>query len=349
MSTALSPEQFLVSGKDSPIIDVRSPGEFSQGHIPGAYNIPLFTDSEREEIGTIYKRKGKDKAVHRGLEIVGPKLASFVSESKKLLKRSGSEQVLVHCWRGGMRSGSFVWLLNTAGIKTGLLKGGYKAYRAHIRTEFDKTTNFLVLGGLTGSGKTEILHILRERGEQVIDLEGLANHKGSAFGLLGQAEQPTTEQFENNCNNILREFDLSKTVWIEGESANIGRVRIVAPLIEQMKIATSIVVELVRDLRLDRIMIEYGDFDIEDLKFHSGRIRKKLGGQNLQAVEEFLDNGDIRSAADILLDYYDKGYWHALKKRESELFHHLIIKSADMSKNTDSILKYLKNNFKETA
>ncbi len=347
MNTTLKASDFLKLSETAPIIDVRSPGEFDEGHIPGAHNIPLFTNEERAIIGTLYKKEGKDKAVLKGLEIVGPKLASFVEKSKELLNNSSADRACVHCWRGGMRSGSFVWLLNTAGIKTALLKGGYKSYRGFIRKEFESKANLLVLGGLTGSGKTEIIHILRERGEQVIDLEGLAHHKGSAFGLLGQTPQPTTEQFENDCYHVWKEFDLSKTIWVEGESPNIGLVRIVSPLMEQMRGAQSIVVELVRELRLDRIMNEYGGFEIDDLKFHSGRIKKKLGGQNYNEVEKLLNGGDVRAAADILLDYYDRSYWHSLKKRTPDKFHHLILESDDMTINADTILNFYNNNFKE--
>ena len=157
---------------------------YASGHIPGAHNIPLFTNEERAIIGTLYVQVGKDPAVERGLELVGPKLADFVRQAREL---SAGKPLFLYCWRGGMRSGSMAWLFRTAGFKTFLLKGGYKAYRRSFIDLLDKYPwKIVVLGGPTGCGKTEILHRLQEKGQQVIDLEGLAHHKGSAFGALGE-------------------------------------------------------------------------------------------------------------------------------------------------------------------
>jgi len=179
----------------APVIDVRSPGEFVRGHIPGAHSVPLFTDEERAVVGTLYKQQGRDAAVREGLRIVGPKLATIVDEARAL---APDGRIGVHCWRGGERSGSVAWLLDKAGFtEVFTLKRGYKAFRQHVLEAFNMPHDLRVLGGYTGTGKTETLAHLRELGEQVIDLEGLAHHKGSSFGALGEEPQPTTEHFEN--------------------------------------------------------------------------------------------------------------------------------------------------------
>lgn len=331
---SLRPKDFL-EGQDSGaiVIDVRSPKEFASGHLPGAFNLPLFTDEERAEVGTLYKQQGREIAVLKGLEIVGPKMRPMVEQVKFWMSDSSASYVLVHCWRGGMRSGSVGWLLSTVGIEVKLLKGGYKAYRNYIRTQFSKPVPLLVVGGLTGSGKTELLQRLENDGEQFLDLEGIAHHKGSAFGPLGQLEQPTTEQFENNCFAKWRTFDFSKLVLLEGESPNIGRVRINDALLEQMRFADLLIVELSRMGRLKRIMNEYGHFAVADLIDTSKRIEKKLGGQNLKIVLEHLNAGRIEDAADILLDYYDRSYWHSLKKKGTQWIDHLLLEAEDFEDN----------------
>jgi tRNA 2-selenouridine synthase len=198
---SLHPDQFLQqalalakSGKPLPMLDVRSPGEFARGHIPGAQNIPLFDNEGRAEVGTIYKQKGKQPAILRGLELVGPNMATMAERGRLT---AIDNTVFVHCWRGGMRSGSVAWLLESYGVKVFTLKGGYKAFRRYMQQQFEAPKNLLVLGGRTGSQKTTWLHALQGDGEQVIDLEGLACHKGSSFGMLGEHPQPTQEQFEN--------------------------------------------------------------------------------------------------------------------------------------------------------
>jgi tRNA 2-selenouridine synthase len=177
MVKQLSVEEFLEKAQSLPIVDVRSPGEYDHAHIPGAVSIPLFDNDERALVGTKYKNAGKDSAVLLGLDLVGPKLAGFVKQSKKLNPQH--KEVLVHCWRGGMRSGSFAWLLDTAGLTASTLVGGYKAYRNAVLSAFAEPRNLIILGGKTGSGKTDILKELARQGEQIIDLEGLAHHKGS--------------------------------------------------------------------------------------------------------------------------------------------------------------------------
>ena len=186
----LTIEEFVQKSENIPVIDVRTPAEYEMGHFVGAINIPIFTNEERAKVGTSYKKKGKQIAVIEGLEFVGVKLADF---SRQALKIAKDNKLLIHCWRGGMRSASMAWLFETVGLEVYTLIGGYKAYRNHVFSTFDNIEKLTILGGSTGSGKTEILLNMREEGEQIIDLEGVAHHKGSAFGRLGEKyKQPTS-------------------------------------------------------------------------------------------------------------------------------------------------------------
>ena len=187
MSKVIQAQEFLKLSAKYPIIDVRSPAEYDNAHIPGALSLPLFSNDERAAVGTIYKQCGKVKAVSKGLEIAGPKLSSFAKFALSLK----TDHLLIHCWRGGMRSSSMAWLIETLGIKCTLLEGGYKSYRSHIRAELAKPFKIALLGGYTGSGKTELLQHLHNNNQQIIDLEAIAKHKGSAFGAIGQPQQPS--------------------------------------------------------------------------------------------------------------------------------------------------------------
>lgn len=296
-----------------PIIDVRSPGEYARGHIPGAANLPLFTDGERAVVGTLYKHSGRDAAMLEGLRIVGPKLAEIVERARQLAP-DGS--VRLHCWRGGERSGSVAWLLDKAGFpEVFTLKGGYKAFRGSVRSSFDATYDLRVLGGATGSGKTAVLAILAELGEQVVDLEHLARHKGSSFGALGEAEQPSTEHFENLLWQALRGLDPGRPIWVEDESLMIGRVRLPDAFFARMRHAMLYLVQTPVDQRADRLVVDYGGFPREQLAEAILRIRKRLGPQHCRSALEALEAGDLRTVALTSLVYYDKAYRRSLEDR----------------------------------
>jgi tRNA 2-selenouridine synthase len=291
---------------------VRSPGEFSQGHIIGAVNIPLFSDEERAIVGTAYKRHGKDQAVLLGLEFVGPKMADIVRKCHEL---SASKHIRVHCWRGGMRSQSVAWLLKQAGFNAEVLPGGYKGYKQEVREFFEHEFKLIVLGGPTGSGKTIILHQLKALGQQVVDLEGLANHKGSSFGSLGQEKQPSTDQFENLVAYELQLLDSNKMIWIEDESRKIGTSVINAVFWEQMHRANRVLVHIPMEKRLDYLVKEYGVFPKADLASALSRIGKRLGPQHLKAALELLEEGNLTEVAKASLEYYDKAYAYSSTKR----------------------------------
>jgi tRNA 2-selenouridine synthase len=312
MPSPLRPFDFLEKARVLPIVDVRSPAEFAQGHIPGAVNIPLFSNEERAQVGTAYKQVSHQDALLLGLDIVGPKMAGFVRQSQAL---TDGNEVLVHCWRGGMRSGSFGWLLETAGMKVSTLMGGYKAFRNQVLEGFAEQRNIRILGGKTGSGKTEILHELRALGEQVIDLEHLAHHKGSSYGAIGQPAQPSNEHFENKLYMEWRQTDPARRVWIEDESRSVGRCLLPEAVWVQMQQAPLVLVDLDKSLRIERLVREYACLDMSLLYEATHRIQKRLGGQHHKAAIEALDHHDFVRVAEITLTYYDKAYLHGIQSR----------------------------------
>ncbi|MFT4759299.1 MAG: tRNA 2-selenouridine synthase [Paraglaciecola sp.] len=313
------------TNKNQVILDVRTPAEFAKGHIPNALNFPLFSDEERKIVGTIYKQQSAEEALLKGLEFVGPKMSGFVTDSEKLAL---GKKMLIHCWRGGKRSESLSWLLNLAGKEVSTLSGGYKSYRNFaVQDFFEKQLKIKILSGKTGCGKTEILHTLREQGHQIIDLEGLANHKGSAFGALGEEQQPTTEQFENNLYEVFRHINPERTVWVENENRLVGRVFIPEGFWKQMKAAPLINLERPVSERVNIIMRHYGDFSTEGLKNAFGNIKKRLGGQNYKAALLALEEKDLEAAIKIALYYYDKAYQHYLDKNEAPQVERLVVEN----------------------
>lgn len=314
MPKILDVKSFLERASALPIIDVRSPAEYEHAHIPGAFNLPIFNNDERTIVGTYYKQRGRVPAVQKGLEIVGPKLKEFT----KFVQKFNSPELLVHCWRGGMRSSAMAWLFETIDIKCYLLSGGYKAYRNYVLDTFEQKYKIILLGGPTGAGKTEILHKLKEAGEQVIDLEGLANHKGSAFGALGQNIQPGNEAFENLLSSQLRSIDPDKVLWLEDESRNIGRVPLPQMLWENMRQSPLIMINTSYNARLERLIRDYTNFPKEEILASIVKLEKRLGFDNCKFATEMCNNDDLAGAAKICLDYYDKAYMYQLHSRFGE-------------------------------
>jgi len=296
------------------VIDVRSPGEFARGHIPGARSHPLFSDEERAVVGTLYKQQGRDAAVLEGLRIVGPKLATIVEQARAV---APDGRIRVHCWRGGERSGSVAWLLDKSGFAEVLtLKGGYKSFRNLVLSSFTAPLELRVLGGYTGTGKTETLRHLRDLGQQVIDLEALAHHKGSSFGAIGEKPQPTTEHFENLIWQDLRSLDTTRPIWVEDESMMIGRAKIHDDLFAQMRAARLFFADMPMEERAARLVVDYGKYPKDQLAEATKRIEKRLGPQHCKTALEALDAGDLYTVAMITLSYYDKTYLRGASQRD---------------------------------
>jgi len=304
--------QFLEQAVHSTVIDVRAPCEFADGHILGAKNVPLFDDDERAKIGTCYKVDGRDEAVLLGLEIVGPKMRSIVESVRAVTDQPNP---LLHCWRGGMRSSSVAWLLEQAGMEPLVLEGGYKSYRRLVHATLEADRKIIVLAGMTGAGKTTLLDELSAAGEQVLDLERLAHHRGSSFGSIGLPPQPTCEQFENRIFQCLTQLDSQRPVWIEDESPSIGKVRVPNELWGRMRDAPAIFVDLPRSVRAKNLADVYGDLDTNELCEAITRLTKKIGGHVVREMIADVEAGKMQEVAFGLLDYYDKTYQHAADKR----------------------------------
>lgn len=308
----LTPTQFLQLANRLPVIDVRSPGEFLKGHIPMAHNIPLFDNEERARVGTTYVKIGKDPAIELGKVIAGEKTNYYLSAVSEIV---ADRQMLLHCWRGGMRSAKIAQFYAEAGYQVYVLEGGYKAYRGFIRKQFAVSRPILLIGGYTGSGKTAILNEIGKLNQQVIDLEALACHKGSNFGHLGQKPQPTTEQFENDLFARWDVLDNKCPLWLEHESMNIGNVFLPDTFRNSMLQGVLFFIEIPRADRIRRLVTEYACFEKSELQAVLQHLGVYMGSyQSTQALKALQDN-DFEKVADVTLAYYDKLYENSLLRR----------------------------------
>lgn len=313
----VSIEDFLRLRQSMPVVDVRSEGEFGAGHIRDAINVPILNDAERVVVGTTYKKVGQKAAILEGFRLVGPRLADIIERTEKV---SQGHELLVHCWRGGMRSSNFSQLVGMAGIRTRTLTGGYKSYRQKAQESFRQPLQLVLLTGFTGSGKSEVLRALGAAGEQILDLEGLAHHKGSAFGGLMMPAQPTTEQFQNDLFEELNKLDVSRRIWVEDESIAIGKIFLPTDLWQQMTVSPVVRMEVDKSIRIGRLVDEYGPADRELFLATMTKITKKLGGQNFNAARERLYEGEMSAVIDILLThYYDKAYLESINRKKDRI------------------------------
>ncbi|MFY8021327.1 MAG: tRNA 2-selenouridine(34) synthase MnmH [Bacteroidia bacterium] len=306
---------FISESRNACILDVRSEGEHSQGHIPGAISFPLLNNEERKLVGTCYKEKGNFEAVLLGYELVGPRFSEIIKDAKA---KFGEKLLYIHCWRGGLRSRIMANLLSSAGFSVCILKGGYKSYRNYVQDVFLQPFRFLVLSGYTGSGKTEVLHFLKDNGKQVIDLENLANHRGSAFGGLGFTRQPTQEQFENKLAHELSSLNSSDKIWIEDESRLIGNLQIPSGIYENYRKCGLYFMDIPLEKRCGTILKDYGYFKKEELILSTIRIKKKLGDLRTRLAIEAIEKGELLTWVKEVLYYYDKAYNTGLKSKNNE-------------------------------
>ncbi|WP_407524509.1 tRNA 2-selenouridine(34) synthase MnmH [Lacibacter sp. MH-610] len=326
--TKIHIEEFLQLAQQHPVLDVRSPGEYKHAHIPGAVSFPLFTDEERKVVGTAYKQKSREEAIKIGLDYFGVKMRKMVEEAEDIVGRvpladnrntdnvqPPTKTILIHCWRGGMRSAGVAWLLDLYGFKVYTLIGGYKLFRRWVLEQFEKNYSFKVVGGFTGSGKSYVLKALEQNGQTVIDLETLAHHKGSAFGNIGMPPQPSQELFENKLALELHR-KANRCIWVEDESQRIGDVNIPIVLWKQWRQQPLYFLDIPFEERLKHITEEYGKLERERLVNSIIRIKKRLGGLETKESINALIEDRVEDCFRILLRYYDKWYLKGMNNRE---------------------------------
>ncbi|MDQ6813019.1 MAG: tRNA 2-selenouridine(34) synthase MnmH [Bacteroidota bacterium] len=361
--TQIDTETFLGLNFQHPVIDVRSEGEYMHAHIPGAVSMPLFNNNERKIVGTAYKQQSRQKAIKLGLAIFGKKMVEMVEFVEGLIVHqppNTAKTVVVHCWRGGMRSGGVSWLLDLYGFKVYTIIGGYKAYRQWGVKQFEKDYNTTILGGYTGSGKTFVIEELKKQHQVVIDLEDLAKHKGSAFGNINMPQQPSQEMFENmlalelrNAHEALERLSLmaknepaktfthhpSPCIWLEDESQRIGLVNIPTVFFKKMRTRLVYFLDIPFEERLKHIVSGYGKGDKQELAGAIIRIQKRLGGLEAKLAINYLLEDNLTESFRILLKYYDKQYLKGLHSRDNlrELLQKIECETVDAVKNTKHI------------
>jgi tRNA 2-selenouridine synthase len=358
--TKLNITEFLQLAPTQLVLDVRSPGEYAHAHLPGAHSLPLFTDTERAITGTAYKQQSRETAIKIGLDFFGPKMRPMVEETERLLaamvkKQRGSvalavvpepPKVLVHCWRGGMRSAGVAWLLDLYGFRVYTLEGGYKAYRNWVLQQFDRPYNFRIIGGYTGSGKTPLLHALARTGHATIDLEALANHKGSALGGINQPAQPSQELFENQLAMALfaaTASDPDTMIFLEDESQRIGNMQLPMPLWRTMQRSPVYFLDIPFAERLTYLTGEYGRLPKEKLVNAIIRIQKRLGGLETKTAIAHLVEDNHRESFRVLLKYYDKWYAKGLYGRDNAdaLIHKIDAGHVDAAQNLNLLTQLI--------
>jgi tRNA 2-selenouridine synthase len=323
--------------KELVMIDVRSPSEYQDSSIPGSLNIPLFDDPERAEIGTIYKQISAQAAKDRGLEIVSAKLPAYVKAFEQI-----KEQKAVFCWRGGMRSKTTATVLALMGIRTYRLTGGFRAYRKWVVEALEtlefKPPAYVILGN-TGSGKTAILRSLQEEGYPVLDLEGMAGHRGSIFGEVGlRANNQKT--FESLLLGNLLKLQTSPYVLMEGESKRIGKVVLPVFMVNKKESGTQLFIEIPMEQRVRHIIEDYQPWENkEELLNAFNHIKSRIHTPIAKEIGIHLHEQDYEHAVRLLLEhYYDPRYEHAMDQYEQG---RVLIKAKTIQEAVQAIKEYL--------
>ncbi|PYZ93042.1 tRNA 2-selenouridine(34) synthase MnmH [Salipaludibacillus keqinensis] len=297
------------------VIDVRSPSEYQEFHLPDSLNVPLFTDEERKQVGTIYKQESSEKAKKIGIDIYSKKLPEFYHKWMQLAEANPTKTAVVTCARGGMRSGSFVSMMLAMKLPVRQLEGGMRSVRKHVQAKLDHFASLnwktIVLGGNTGTGKTKWLLELKERDYPVLDLEGLACHRGSVFGHIG-LKQTSQKQFEFHLVEELEQLVDKRMMIIEAESKRIGRIIIPPFILENKQQGTFIEIQDRMERRVNHIMEDYQPFQYsEEIAEGVGKIKKRLPTKIVGSAEEALANQQYEELFELLLThYYDPKYNH---------------------------------------
>lgn len=308
------------------IIDVRSPNEFAEDRIPGAINLPVLDDAERAEVGTIYKQVSPFTARKTGAALVAKNISQHLIQH--FASKEKDYHPLVYCWRGGQRSNSMAAVLTQIGWQVTVIQGGYKTYRAYVREQLQQLPEcftYKILCGLTGSGKTQIIRQLAQRSAQVLDLEGLANHRGSLLGEEWEGKltpQPSQKYFESLLLQQLQTFKPSQPVWVESESNKVGRVYLPQSLWQQMKQASCVEIKLHISSRVEFLLQEYPHLGThpEILKTKLEKLKSRYGRQKLNQWYQLIDAGQGEAfVKDVLECHYDPTYIQSMKRDFSKV------------------------------
>lgn len=322
-------------GEFDTLIDARSPSEFFDDRIPGALNCPSLDDAQRAEVGTIYKQRSAFEARRVGGAMVAENIARHMRAH--FMDKPKNWRPLVYCWRGGQRSGAFVSWLRMVGWDAHQLEGGYKNWRRHVISELDRLPalfDFRVLCGQTGSAKTRVLEALAESGEQVLDLEDLAAHKGSVLGALPDRDQPPQKRFETGIHAKLQMLDPARPVFVEAESRKIGRLHVPDALIHRMRASPCIAIEATRDARLDFLVRDYAYLG-DDIACLQARIDCLHGLQSNDTLEEWKRLAQARELPALFAEFIDRHYDPLYKRSQNHNYAGLgeapVIPCADLS------------------
>jgi tRNA 2-selenouridine synthase len=301
------------------IIDVRSPSEFAEDHIPGAINCPVLDNDQHVEIGTLYKQVSPFVAKKKGAAMISRNIATHVDE--KFCDKEKSWRPLVYCWRGGMRSGSMQTVLRAVGWDAALLKGGYKAYRTHVLVQLEDLParfKYVVVGGPTGSGKTDLLGVLEEQGAQVLDLEGIAGHRGSVLGFDPEIPRQSQKGFDTKLVSMLQRFDPARPVFVEAESRRIGIVHLPAALYETMKQGRLVIVDVPMEERVAYLSREYVWFkeNPDKLKDKLLVLKEIRGKKTIGKWFELIDAGQWDAFVEELLSVHYDPLYNGSSRRE---------------------------------
>lgn len=294
------------------IIDVRSPGEFAEDHIPGSLNCPVLNDEERIKVGTLYKQVSAFEAKKIGAALVAKNIGAHIENL--FLDKEKNWRPLIVCWRGGNRSGSMTHILNRIGWHAAQLDGGYKSYRQFVNQafpDFVKDHRFIIVCGETGSGKSRLLQTLRVLGEQVLDLEELACHRGSVLGKLPTQAQPAQKYFESQVWQQLRHFDTQHPIFVEAESKKIGNLHVPPALMESMRASLCLRVESSLQQRVEFLLDDYAHFTESPAKLNEQLqcLSSLYGKEKIKAWCDLIDADRLPELVQILLEtHYDPGY-----------------------------------------
>ena len=302
------------------VIDVRSPAEYAEDHVPGAINLPVLSNEERATVGTIYVQDNAFNARKIGAALVARNAAAHIEGP--LAEKDGGWQPLVYCWRGGQRSGSFASILSQIGWRADTVLGGYQSYRRLVVQRLykdDFPARVILLDGNTGTAKTALLHLLADRGVQMIDLEGLANHRGSALG--GQGEQSSQKAFETRLARDMAKLDPDRPVVIEAESSKVGRLNIPSRVFQAMRSAKRVQIKAPVAARAAFLTRAYDDVlsDISDLSQRLNLLRRFQGHEKVDHWTSLAAAGDFQTLAEGLIrEHYDPRYHKVRARHDAE-------------------------------